>query len=118
MSGLFSMPETPIRLVDGINHIQGTLQTKINNTWYRVCSDGFEENDAIVICRMSGHYHARIKSLGDMYTGALVRIVDGPSPTKGRVEVFYGGHWGPVCRISASSNVASVICRSAGYIYT
>ncbi|WAQ95365.1 SRCR1-like protein [Mya arenaria] len=159
MSGLFSMPETPIRFVDGINHIQGTLQTKINHTWYQVCSDGFEENDAIVICRMSGHYHARnatfstkesndssilgnwkcngdevdvsecayySESVGtcssrkiiEVDCRALVRIVDGPSPTKGRVEVFYGGHWGPICRGSVSSNEAHVICRSAGYRYT
>ncbi|XP_052763243.1 scavenger receptor cysteine-rich type 1 protein M160-like [Mya arenaria] len=49
---------------------------------------------------------------------ALVRIIDGPSPTKGRVEVFYGGHWGPVCSSSVLSNMTNIICSSAGYRYT
>ncbi|XP_052268670.1 uncharacterized protein LOC127870050 [Dreissena polymorpha] len=47
-----------------------------------------------------------------------VRIADGPSSTKGRVEVFYNGNWGPVCRSAIGTNEANVICRSAGFRYT
>ncbi|XP_052266898.1 uncharacterized protein LOC127868846 isoform X3 [Dreissena polymorpha] len=48
----------------------------------------------------------------------MVRLADGPSLTKGRVEVFYNGTWGPVCQDTTSSFVANIICRSAGFRYT
>ncbi|XP_052763290.1 deleted in malignant brain tumors 1 protein-like [Mya arenaria] len=47
-----------------------------------------------------------------------VRLVDGPYPTKGRVEVFNQGKWGPVCRSGINSYEGDVICRSAGFIYS
>ncbi|WAQ95383.1 NETR-like protein [Mya arenaria] len=100
------MLKTPSRLAGGKNHSNGILEMKINHTWHKVCSDGFKDTDASVICRMSGHQHSR------------VRLVDGPYPTKGRVEVFNQGKWGPVCRSGINSYEGDVICRSAGFIYS
>ncbi|KAL4239801.1 scavenger receptor [Mactra antiquata] len=45
---------------------------------------------------------------------STIRLVDGDTKFHGRVEVFYEGKWGPVCR-SSSSNNAKAICRALGY---
>ena len=44
-----------------------------------------------------------------------VRLVDGPVPTEGRVEVFINGDWSTVCDTSFSSPDAKVVCRQLGF---
>ena len=46
-----------------------------------------------------------------------VRIVDGPSNSLGRVEVYLNGVWGTVCGVVTQFSRASadVICRQLGY---
>lgn len=43
------------------------------------------------------------------------RLVNGGSPSRGRVEVFFGGQWGTVCDDGFSTDEALVICRTCGY---
>ena len=42
---------------------------------------------------------------------APVRLLGGSSPYEGRVEVFYNGLWGSVCRDMWSLEDAHVTCR-------
>ncbi|XP_033728144.1 deleted in malignant brain tumors 1 protein-like [Pecten maximus] len=46
-----------------------------------------------------------------------IRLVDRPNDYTGRVEVYYGGHWGGICTYNYAfdDNDANVACRMLGY---
>ncbi|XP_072166897.1 CD5 antigen-like [Diadema setosum] len=44
-----------------------------------------------------------------------VRLVDGPSPQAGRIEVFHENSWGTICDNTWSSTEAEVVCDQQGY---
>ena len=44
-----------------------------------------------------------------------VRLMDGPSPREGRVEMFYNGQWNTICDDSFNLEEAQVVCRQLGY---
>ena len=44
-----------------------------------------------------------------------MRLVGGPNPSRGRVEVFYDNQWGTVCDDDFGNTDAAVICRMLGY---
>ena len=45
-----------------------------------------------------------------------VRLVGGPSPLEGTVNVWRDSDWGTVCGVGFDENDAKVICRSLGYM--
>jgi len=44
-----------------------------------------------------------------------VRLVDGNSGSKGRLEVYHNGRWGTVCDDGFNDEAATVVCYSLGY---
>jgi len=46
---------------------------------------------------------------------AIVRLVGGNVPYKGRLEVLYLGRWGTVCHDSFTSTDARVFCYQLGF---
>ena len=52
-------------------------------------------------------------STGDDCKSGKVRLVDGETENKGRVEYCYDNHWAPVC--SLNSYTASLMCQKLGY---
>ena len=46
-----------VRLVNGDNVLEGRLEICINRAWGTVCSDGFSEDDAHVVCKGIGPFN-------------------------------------------------------------
>ncbi|KAK6991273.1 neurotrypsin, partial [Biomphalaria glabrata] len=44
-----------IRLRDGQNSLEGTVEVFYNNTWGFVCDDGWSQRAAEVVCYMLGY---------------------------------------------------------------
>ena len=48
-------PSGDVRLVGGSVQDEGRVELCQNNAWGTICDDGFDENDANVICRQLGY---------------------------------------------------------------
>ena len=44
-----------VRLVNGMNLLEGRIEICVNRDWNTVCDDSFSIEDATVICRQLGH---------------------------------------------------------------
>ncbi|XP_033747656.1 deleted in malignant brain tumors 1 protein-like [Pecten maximus] len=47
---------------------------------------------------------------------AHVRLVDGATPTTGRVEIYHDGQWGTICDDNFHVNEARAVCEALGYV--
>ncbi|XP_022088748.1 deleted in malignant brain tumors 1 protein-like [Acanthaster planci] len=55
-------------------------------------------------------------TLCDHHVNAVpVRLVNGNTPSEGRVEISYQNQWGTICHSGWSIREASVVCRQLGY---
>ncbi|XP_036001861.1 scavenger receptor cysteine-rich type 1 protein M130 [Fundulus heteroclitus] len=67
-----------VRLVNGINHCSGRLEVKPHELWSLVCEDGFNHQDAEVLCREIGCGPALVvdrRRYGEMYTLILKKEI-------------------------------------------
>ena len=56
MNNMYLNISAPVRLVNGSSHPpQGRVEIQINGTWGTVCDDGFDNDDAGIICEMLGY---------------------------------------------------------------
>ena len=46
--------DNEIRLIGGINKLEGRVEVKYQGTWGTICDDGWDEIDATVVCRELG----------------------------------------------------------------
>ncbi|XP_071504911.1 neurotrypsin-like [Diadema antillarum] len=80
---------------------ESRIQDCPQSIWRSTCSSGREVH---IAC--SGGPYAQEHD---------VRLVDGPSPQAGRVEIFHENSWGTICDNTWSSTEAEVVCQQLGY---
>lgn len=51
----YAISGIPFRLVGGSSLNEGRLEVSLNEQWGTVCSDGFDMNDARVVCKSLGY---------------------------------------------------------------
>ncbi|KAM9684885.1 antigen WC1.1-like [Dama dama] len=125
-----------LRLVDGGGPCAGRVGILEQGSWGTICDDGWDLDDARVVCRQRGcgdalnatgsaHFRAGSGSiwLDDLNcTGkeSYVWRVSGPQDGErdqqcaGWLEVFYNGTWGSVCHSPMDDIIVSMICRQLG----
>ncbi|GLC72466.1 hypothetical protein PLESTF_001250700 [Pleodorina starrii] len=95
---------------------------------YASAEDGFDDRDANVACRQLGfaggraHWGAYFgEGIGPIHLkGAAadqpVKLVDGPSPAQGRLEMRgYEGRWGAACDRGWRPENTAMVCRQLGF---
>ena len=43
-----------VRLVNGPSDAEGRVEIRYNDIWGTICNDNFDDNDALVLCKMLG----------------------------------------------------------------
>ncbi|KXZ45992.1 hypothetical protein GPECTOR_48g424 [Gonium pectorale] len=116
-------PDGSIRLMGGSTRASGRVEVMQNGQWGGFCQDSFSWRVARVVCRQLGYTTGKpVYGLTYGMPGSL-RLVGGPVAWIGRLEIFYEGAWGTICRSSQATNLrvpfgikqARVACRQLGY---
>ena len=51
---MYGYPNADIRLVGNVDEHEGTVEIMYQGTWGTICDDGWDDNDATVVCRELG----------------------------------------------------------------
>jgi len=70
---------------------------------------------SISVCKHSGFGHHNCRHEAVSVSCITVRLVGGPSPREGRLEVRYKGSWGTVCDDDFNDAAANVVCHMLGF---
>ena len=58
-----------MRLVDGADHLEGRVEIYVYGSWFAVCDDNWDINDAHVVCRSMG-FPGAVEAFSDSHFGA------------------------------------------------
>lgn len=73
-------------------------------------------HSGIVLCTVRTSPHSDPSTEAANCTTGEHRLVNGPNPLEGRVEICINNAWGTVCSTAFSENEAEVICRNLGLL--
>eukprot|EP00057_Strongylocentrotus_purpuratus_P011991 XP_011666465.1 PREDICTED: deleted in malignant brain tumors 1 protein-like [Strongylocentrotus purpuratus] len=110
-SAAFGQDPFKVRLTDGANDSEGRVEVMYNGSWGTVCDNGWDTNDARVVCRMLGFDGA----LAATVSARFVRLIGGTNDAEGRVEILHDGSWGTVCDDSWDLKDAEVVCKMLSF---
>ncbi|KAI4576278.1 hypothetical protein MJT46_002113 [Ovis ammon polii x Ovis aries] len=119
-SAPYCLDSRQLRLVDGGGLCTGRVEILDQGSWGTICDDGWDLDDARVVCRQLGCGEALNATRGVTGGAAAfsdrekLRLRGGDSECSGRVEVWHSGSWGTVCDDSWSLAEAEVVCQQLG----
>ncbi|KAJ4919694.1 hypothetical protein JOQ06_022373, partial [Pogonophryne albipinna] len=114
------------------NHCSGRVEIYHSSTWGTVCGDGWDRDDAQVVCRQLGcgsalsaphsahygfgtHNCGHSEDAGVVCSDPEVRLAgSGSNHCSGRVEIYHSSTWGTVCDDGWDRDDAQVVCRQLG----
>uniref|UniRef100_A0A452EQA3 Soluble scavenger receptor cysteine-rich domain-containing protein SSC5D n=1 Tax=Capra hircus TaxID=9925 RepID=A0A452EQA3_CAPHI len=131
-----------LRLVDGGGPCAWRVEILAQGSWGTICDDGWDLDDARVVCRQLGcgealnatrstHFGSHVwmcpsqgwgrhdcrdkEDAGVICSEFLaLRMVSEDQQCAGWLEVFYNGTWGSVCRSPMDDVTVSIICSQLG----
>lgn len=53
-----------VRLVDGVTQYEGRVEIWRNSKWRTICSDGFDDQEAFVVCRQLNYMSTAVQVTG------------------------------------------------------
>ncbi|XP_072014782.1 uncharacterized protein [Amphiura filiformis] len=68
-AGVICSGEGSLRLMDGQNRYQGRVEVYHDGVWGTVCDNGWDTNDATVVCRELGLLYEAVESKSNSYFG-------------------------------------------------
>ncbi|WAQ95384.1 DMBT1-like protein, partial [Mya arenaria] len=112
--------DAAVRLQGSPQKFVGRLEILKGAEWKGVCSNGFNNNTATVVCKSLGFergysYFAGVLDI-QQSTDMQFRLTNGPSVKAGQVEVMYKGSWIGFCTNQQIGVFeANMICEKLGY---
>uniref|UniRef100_A0A8C6VI68 SRCR domain-containing protein n=1 Tax=Naja naja TaxID=35670 RepID=A0A8C6VI68_NAJNA len=108
--------EKSLRLVNGEDKCRGRIEVFYDGSWGTICDDGWDMNDAQVVCKQLACGEAiqalpNAAALVTTTSSLTVRLMNGKNRCQGRLEIFHNGNWGTVCDDSWDLQDAKVVCR-------
>ena len=60
-----------LRLTDGLSQYEGRVEIYWDSEWKSICSDGWDELDAMVVCRQMKYLSTSVQIHGILYMDAV-----------------------------------------------
>ena len=107
-----------MRLVGGISYSEGRVEVYYNGRWGTVCNDGWDEQDANIVCRQLGFKSSEIADFGLARKEEI--LLDNVMCFRSDTILASCGHYGVGIRVECNYNshytVAGVKCYGETFI--
>ena len=99
MTIMVACPPGDVRLVGGSVLDEGRVELCYNNAWGTICDDGFDENDANVVCRQLGYPdHGKHSLLALIMINVTCTFIFVSLDATPRLSAYFGSGSGSILR--------------------